>query len=185
MEDDRQPIDCSCRTCGGPTQVWGACYAGQTECDKCKEAQYAEIRKRQKVCKYCGGKAGRVHYKCDPCLQKHMEPWVRRAVAKRHEARLAAIGMDVRGPKTEQEARWAHLTHSIVSRAIRHGLLPKLDGTIACTDCGGAAKVYDHRDYSRPLDVEPVCTSCNCRRYMGKWPEPKTFPRVAAQQAAA
>ncbi len=33
-----------------------------------------------------------------------------------------------------------------------------------CRDCGAQAEVYDHRDYSKPLDVEPVCRSCNAHR---------------------
>lgn len=27
----------------------------------------------------------------------------------------------------------------------------------ACVDCGKPAQCYGHRDYSKPLDVEPVC----------------------------
>lgn len=38
-----------------------------------------------------------------------------------------------------------------VHRAIARGELPKLDGSIACDDCGGRARDYDHRDYSKPL----------------------------------
>lgn len=48
--------------------------------------------------------------------------------------------------------------------AIECGYLPKLDGTIACVDCGRPACDYEHRDYARPLDVEPCCRSCNQRR---------------------
>lgn len=36
-----------------------------------------------------------------------------------------------------------------------------------CVDCGRPAECYDHRDYLRPLDVEPVCYSCNRRRGPG------------------
>lgn len=50
-----------------------------------------------------------------------------------------------------------------VATARRHGHLcsPK---TLACLDCGGAAMDYDHRDYSKPLTVEPVCRACNFKR---------------------
>ena len=51
-----------------------------------------------------------------------------------------------------------------VARAIREGKLPRLDGTIRCVDCGQMATQYDHREYARPLDVVPVCRSCNIRR---------------------
>lgn len=33
-----------------------------------------------------------------------------------------------------------------------------------CVDCGAVAEHYEHRDYNRPLDVEPTCRSCNYRR---------------------
>lgn len=51
-----------------------------------------------------------------------------------------------------------------VARAIRDGVLQRLTGLVPCADCGQPATMYDHRDYSRPLDVEPVCRTCNRRR---------------------
>jgi hypothetical protein len=33
-----------------------------------------------------------------------------------------------------------------------------------CVDCGRQAKVYDHRYYSHPLEVDPVCAGCNNKR---------------------
>lgn len=30
--------------------------------------------------------------------------------------------------------------------------------------CGQKAAQYDHRDYNKPLDVEPICRRCNIRR---------------------
>lgn len=51
-----------------------------------------------------------------------------------------------------------------VMKAKKAGLLPILDGSIKCSDCDKPAAQYDHRDYSRPLVVEPVCVSCNQRR---------------------
>lgn len=48
----------------------------------------------------------------------------------------------------------------VVARAIRAGRLqpPNLS---SCVDCGEPAVFYDHRDYSKPLAVEPVCRRCN------------------------
>ena len=52
---------------------------------------------------------------------------------------------------------------SAVAAAIRRGgLRPAKD--FACVDCGAPARHYDHRDYNKPLEVEPVCVSCNLRR---------------------
>lgn len=33
-----------------------------------------------------------------------------------------------------------------------------------CVDCSRPAEAYDHRDYNEPLNVEPVCRSCNVIR---------------------
>ena len=33
-----------------------------------------------------------------------------------------------------------------------------------CKDCGAPAVEYDHRDYTLPLEVDPVCHSCNMKR---------------------
>lgn len=48
--------------------------------------------------------------------------------------------------------------------AIKTGLIKKLDGSIPCVDCGGIATMYDHRDYTKPLAVDPVCRTCNSKR---------------------
>ena len=54
---------------------------------------------------------------------------------------------------------------SVIAKARKAGQLPDLSaGSIACVDCGRPAQVFDHRDYSRPMDVDPVCRSCNSRR---------------------
>lgn len=38
---------------------------------------------------------------------------------------------------------------------------------LACVDCGKPARDYDHRDYTKPLEVEPTCRSCNRLRGPG------------------
>ncbi len=54
---------------------------------------------------------------------------------------------------------------SAVQAAVAGGILPSLrDGRTKCTDCQKPATVYDHRDYLKPLVVDPVCWSCNSRR---------------------
>lgn len=57
----------------------------------------------------------------------------------------------------------AQAAHTAVAREIRHGRLMR-PALFQCADCGGAADRYDHRDYGRPLSVDPVCRSCNRRR---------------------
>lgn len=53
---------------------------------------------------------------------------------------------------------------SVIKKEIRDGRLKKLDGSVLCVDCNRPASVYDHRDYSKPSKVDPVCFVCNARR---------------------
>lgn len=53
--------------------------------------------------------------------------------------------------------------HSLVAKEIKAGRLPS-PKTLPCADCGKPAHGYEHRDYNRPLDVEPICRACNTRR---------------------
>lgn len=59
---------------------------------------------------------------------------------------------------------WHSTITNMVHGAVSLGLLPKLDGSVPCIDCGKPATDYDHRDYNKPLDVEPTCRSCNIKR---------------------
>lgn len=59
--------------------------------------------------------------------------------------------------------------HCAVANAIKRGDLPSAK-LCKCVDCGNPATMYEHRDYSKPLDVEPVCWRCNSRRWVGKYP---------------
>lgn len=50
-----------------------------------------------------------------------------------------------------------------VIKAVRSGALKEVKECV-CVDCGAPARHYDHRDYNKPADVEPVCVPCNSRR---------------------
>lgn len=56
--------------------------------------------------------------------------------------------------------------YDAVQYAIRIGRLPRPD-TFSCVDCGNPAEEYDHRDYRKKLDVQPVCIKCNAARGPG------------------
>ncbi len=63
-------------------------------------------------------------------------------------------------------AVWNYYQHRCaaqVSAAIKRQALrsPK---KLRCVDCGRRATEYDHRSYTRPLDVVPVCHVCNIQR---------------------
>lgn len=57
----------------------------------------------------------------------------------------------------------------MVHRAVSNGDLPHIMSQL-CVDCGAPAWEYDHRDYSKPLEVEAACRSCNARRGPAKFP---------------
>lgn len=51
-----------------------------------------------------------------------------------------------------------------VKQAVAAGhIAPIVEGT-KCVDCGGQAQEFDHREYCKPLAVDPVCHRCNLRR---------------------
>jgi hypothetical protein len=53
-----------------------------------------------------------------------------------------------------------------VNAEVRAGRMQR-PGEFKCVDCGEPAECWEHRDYSRPLDVEPVCRLCNNKRGAG------------------
>lgn len=56
--------------------------------------------------------------------------------------------------------------HKQVRMAIAAGVLIPIAQCI-CVDCGATAECYEHRDYNKPLVVDPVCKGCNIRRGPG------------------
>ena len=52
--------------------------------------------------------------------------------------------------------------HRGVTEAMRSQDIPPPTGL--CVDCGRPATCYDHRYYSMPLEVDPVCSRCNTNR---------------------
>ncbi len=64
-----------------------------------------------------------------------------------------------------RKLRWN--AYDALRAAIECGKVSPITEDTLCADCGAQAKLYDHRDYYKPLDVEPVCTACNNRRGEG------------------
>lgn len=64
--------------------------------------------------------------------------------------------------------RMASAAVMTVRAAVIRGEIPPAN-TLQCVDCGEQAYGYDHRSYNRPLDVEPVCRSCNKKRGPAEW----------------
>ncbi len=61
-------------------------------------------------------------------------------------------------------SHYQRLAMGYVKMAKENGDLPQITGDTACVDCGKGAFCYDHRDYTRPLEVVPVCRGCNAQR---------------------
>lgn len=69
--------------------------------------------------------------------------------------------------------------HKAVNDAVKAGTIRPATER-ACYDCGARANRYDHRDYSRALDVDPVCISCNLLRGPGAPAKGGLFSRLFA-----
>ena len=72
-----------------------------------------------------------------------------------------------------------------VFKAVKSGKLPRAS-TQKCMDCGAQAQCYDHRDYSKPHMVDPVCKRCDSKRGPGVPYEGvryRTAPEVLAKYA--
>jgi hypothetical protein len=73
----------------------------------------------------------------------------------------AIYAKDARNERAYLQAK----AHRFVTLAVLEGYLPDLRRTaIRCADCANQATDWDHRDYCKPLDVDPVCRSCNMHR---------------------
>ena len=72
------------------------------------------------------------------------------------------IGRALRCWKCADHAQdWQDWATVRVAHAVRSGRLPSAR-TLTCA-CGDPAIGYGHRDYSKPLEVTPVCKRCNAR----------------------
>lgn len=110
------------------------CSRGDT-CGKCLRA--ALVASRARACAYCGSPVGD---------------------GKRGIAPYCSA------PCASQVKALASAAVAKVHAAIRAGSIARLDGSVPCVDCGAPAAQYEHRDYSKPLAVDPVCRSCNIKR---------------------
>jgi hypothetical protein len=107
--------------------------------------------------------------------QKFRDSKLRAKVAR--EFRRALVGPINGGIREERKMIWQKAAISMVNRAICLGYLHSLkDQPTPCVDCGKQADHWEHRDYARPLEVEPCCMSCNFKRGPALFPDhmPKT-----------
>ena len=162
-----------CRRCGGPKGRHSYGRMRAWYCEACDRQRWVDRDMEERL---CDSKDSSHSYKsCIDCQrikrERQLESAKRGAVTRAHKY-----------PKMfrpeNAEKFWQSRAHTMVAAAIRCGFLPELDGSIACVDCGQSAHEYDHRDYGRPLDVDPVCIRCNRRRGTAIWPERRDFARI-------
>lgn len=171
-----------CRACGGIKQPNARGRIVGWYCDACSNRSW---QKYDMARRYCGSVApDHQRWNCLAC--QRIKSARQREAGARGAATRAKNYPHWRKPVDAQKY-WQGRAHSAVQAAIKHGLLPSLKaGEYACTDCGGVAIEYDHRDYGRPLDVQPVCRSCNKQRGTAVWPsaDQYKFKRVAPAKPA-
>jgi len=95
-------------------------------------------------------------YVCIDCKVK-----TERSFIRSRNVRMRCIPCGIKHTMRKRKIKSA--AHRAVANAIKAGILKPAKDCI-CVDCGGQAQCYDHRFYSKPLDVVPVCRACNvCR----------------------
>ena len=151
-------------------------------CPKCKEVKpIDEFHKNKgrkdghsKRCKKCAIQTATANYaknrehrielsrayyartkKCRQVFNSRNPDHIRLDVRKRNRPSMPAYNREWRKQNPDKSA-----AHRAVQRVIQDGNIPAV-GTCACFVCGAQAQDYHHLDYSKPLEVFPMCTSCH------------------------
>ena len=118
-------------------------------------------RPRCKVCFNAESKSLEYYYaNKEECQAKHRE-WAEknrgrcRKYGRDHYRRTRAVRLRYRHENRDPQKERAH---DAVRRALRNGTLVRRP----CQGCGGMAESH-HKDYSKPLEVTWLCSSCHKR----------------------
>lgn len=100
------------------------------------------VRSKCKICsKVELSKGGGKHFRCESCK-----------------------GLGFRHPSACRESITGRAAaQSTVAALIRSGSLSH-PTNFQCVDCSCPATEYEHRNYNKPEQVEPICRSCNLKR---------------------
>ena len=118
----------------------------------------------KKQCIDCGVLHRRMVDRCIPCERMHNE-----ANREIKDCPMCGTGFKNRASHycSSGCGTSAHsislIAHRLVKKAVDSCAIPKASD-FPCADCGEKAVEYDHRDYTKPLAVDPVCRSCNTKR---------------------
>jgi ribosomal protein S27AE len=103
-------------------------------------------------------------------INKEKERQTRIKWKKKNRGKITLQDREYRRRNKEKVSSWsknwkknnhdATIAHQALHRAIDYGLIQRPD---ACSKCGASDVLIDghHEDYSKPLDVEWLCTSCH------------------------
>lgn len=137
-------------------------------CVRCG-AKDERLRRTAKLCRKC---AGFIQFK-PPCPMKICEQCQVAAFEHRagkrfcYDCSLVRMRASRRFNRGNPPANNNELSRQITKFAVKVGFLIHPSNYI-CVDCRRRqAECYDHRDYTKPLDVEAVCLPCNSSRGRG------------------
>jgi len=128
-----------------------------------------------KPCIKCGSterykpEPGKKLGKCKACKKARDKAW-KKANPEKCRARVKAwkktnpAKKGAHSKTYEQNNPEKNAAHLAVCNAVRRKHLPRVS-TCDCVDCGIQAAEYHHKDYSKPLEVEPLCKLCHVKRH--------------------
>ncbi len=135
-----------------------------------------------KPCIKCGGtrryppRPGTKTGACIDCSNARNKRWEENNKARVKEIQQAYKERDIenwkkikcRSAEKERKIRSQETkARNEVNNAIKKGLIKPVS-ECSCSDCNAKAKDYHHEDYSKPLDVVPLCRMCHIARHKNK-----------------
>ena len=139
----------------------------QRTCFRCKQTklleEFAISRKKSQ---------GR-DYICKICSSAYRYEKLKRRGVKQIRSQVAKEGNRIAVAKFREKHPERIISAQIVARALKHGELVRPD---KCSKCGKIGQVESHHpDYSKPLEVQWLCTACHGdtrikRRWLIRWP---------------
>lgn len=152
----------------------------EKKCTCCKEpfpptTEYFHRDKAKKdglatECKACSLAKARIYYQSNSeAIKERSRKW---RLENTEQHRQYSKQWKEEHPQEKQEATDLYRTrhpeknkaHKAVQRAIERGELVRVSNLV-CVDCGKQAQEYHHPDYSKPLEVFPLCRVCHNKRH--------------------
>lgn len=120
---------------------------------------------RRGDCRDCSRSKVRENYRANP------EPYKSRALERHRRLNSdPAYRANLRARQAEYESKGDQRIKRNARAKMRYhvkiGNIPPIKAR-QCNRCPAQAEHYHHHDYSRPLDVEPLCVPCHKRHHHG------------------